>query len=495
MMPEPCILGIDQGTTNSKAILVNLKGEQIAHGSCAVQIAFPRPGWVEQDAVALWQSVQTAIDRCLAAASQSVDIRAVGISSQRESGVLWDRQTGAPLGPLVSWQCRRGSVVVDHVRGQGHEEAIVQRSGLPLDPMFTASKLRWLIDHTPDGPARAANGELCAGTVDSWLIWNLSGGTLHRCDASNAARTQLFNIHDLAWDPDLVAWFGVPAAALPEVMPSSAIFCETSGSGALPAGIPVASAVGDSHAALFGHAGFTPGAVKATYGTGSSLMSPVLAAAIPPRGLAVTVAWKLDRPMYAFEGNITVTGAAIQWLADVLGLESPTALAALAAETTSSDGVYLVPAFAGLGAPHWDNEARGIISGLTRGTNAKHLARAVIESVAYQIRDVFDVMDQAVDAGLDVLLADGGMTRNESLMQFQADILGRPVIRNNTAELSATGASYLAGLAVGVWKSLEEIANLPRSVNRFDPAMPAADREALYAGWREAVERARSRPE
>ena len=487
------ILAIDQGTTNTKAILVDRRGSIVSQASRPMDIEYPRPGWVQQDAARIWQAVRECIDECLIAASSPV-VAAIGISNQRETGMAWERASGQPVGPAVTWQCRRSAELCERLRTEGREPRITALTGLPLDPMFTAGKLRWLLDQVPEGQARAAAGELCVGTVDSWLLWNLSGGARHRTDVSNASRTQLLDISAGAWDAELCEVFGVPAPALPEVLPSGAIYGESVIVGTLPAGVPIGAMVGDSHAALFGHAGFAAGSVKATYGTGSSLMMPTPTRLAAGGGLAATIAWGLDDIVYALEGNIYATGATVQWLADFAGLDGPGAVAALAARVTDTGGVYLVPAFTGLGAPHWDDAARGLISGLTRGSSLAQLARAAIESIGYQIRDVFDVMQMASGGGLQVLLADGGVTRNVQLMQFQADILGVPVQRNNTPELSAMGAAYLAGLATGVWASIEEVAALPRSVDRFEPGLASGERERLHAGWREAVARATLHP-
>ena len=489
MTDDALILAIDQGTTNTKAILVDAGGAVVARAARPMEIEYPRPGWVQQDAEAIWDAVRACIDECLPAAG-SPALAAIAISNQRETGLAWERASGRPIGPAVTWQCRRSAELCEGLRSAASGPAIVARTGLPVDPMFTAGKLRWLLDAAPDGQTRAAAGELCVGTVDSWLLWNLTGGAQHRTDVSNASRTQLMDISAGAWDTELSELFGVPLPALPEILPSSAHFGETVAVGALPAGLPIAALIGDSHAALFGHAGFSAGSIKATYGTGSSLMmlTPLRLAA--GGGLASTVAWGLEGIVYALEGNIYVTGAAVQWLADFAGLAGPDAVAKLATDTPSTDGVYLVPAFVGLGAPHWDDAARGLISGLTRGSTLAQLARATVDSIAYQVRDVFEVMQSASGGQLDVLLADGGVTRNAQLMQSQADILGLPVQRNDTAELSAMGAAYLAGLATGVWASTDEIASLPRSVVRFEPRLDEPTRERLYDGWREAVARA-----
>ncbi|MEX1335800.1 MAG: glycerol kinase GlpK [Candidatus Limnocylindrales bacterium] len=493
MSNAPLILAIDQGTTNTKAILVDHEGSVVAQAARPMDIEYPQPGWVQQDAAAIWTAVRECVDEVLTA-TRSPALAGIGISNQRESGVAWDAASGEPEGPAVTWQCRRSAEICDWLRGAGRATEIGERTGLPLDPGFTAGKWRWLLDAAADGAARAAQAEILLGTVDSWLLWNLTAGAVHATDVSNASRTQLMDLAAVAWDPWLAEAFGVPLAALPQIRPSGSIFGETVATGSLPAGIPVAALIGDSHAALFGHAGFEPGAIKATYGTGSSLMMPTPTMLRPAAGLAATVAWGLGSTTYALEGNINVTGAAVQWLSDFIGLEGPSAVAQLAQSVESTEGVYLVPAFTGLGAPHWDDQARGLISGLTRGSTLAQLARATIESVAYQVRDVFEAMQASADGSLSVLMADGGVTRNEQLMQFQADVLGVPVQRNNTAELSAMGAAYLAGLATGVWASTDEIAALPRAVDRFEPAMSEADRARLVAGWEEAVTRTTLHP-
>lgn len=488
MTPTTAILAIDQGTTNTKALLITPDGNCIGQASRPVDIRFPRAGWVEQDPRAVWQSVVDAVQECLESTSHP-PLAAVAISNQRESAVAWDRKTGQPLAPLVSWQCRRSADFCASLRDVDNEKLVYDRTGLALDPMFTASKFRWLLDNIPDGHQRAENAELCLGTVDSWLVWNFTGGAVHRTDVTNASRTQLFNLHHLTWDGDLLNLFGIPHQALPEVLESSANYGETVTLGSLPGGIPVASVIGDSHAALFGHAGFAPGSVKATFGTGSSLMTPTAVPRTSPNGLSTTVAWGYSGVTYALEGNIYVTGAAVQWLGDFLGIK-PADVAARATEVDDTGGAYFVPAFVGLGAPYWVSDARGLLTGLTRGSGSAHVARAVVESIAYQIRDIFDLMESDSGSALNVLLADGGPTRNDMLMQFQADIIGRPVVRNNSTNLSALGAAYLAGLALGTWTGYEDIARLPRSTDRFEPVMPDAKRESLYSGWRDAVSRA-----
>lgn len=489
-MTSSFILAIDQGTTNTKVLLVDAAGRVAHRASRPIAVAYPRPAWVEQEASTLWQSTLEGMDECLAAAGQP-SLAAIAVTNQRESVVLWERKSGRPLGPCVTWQCQRGAALCAELKAQGYGSLVHQRTGLTLDPMFSAGKMRWLLDHTDDGRARAEAGELCLGTVDSWILYNLTGGQVHACDMTNASRTLLFNLRTLAWDPELLEIFGIPAAALPEVRTSGAVYGESVGRNRLPAGVPVASLIGDSHAALFGHAGFQPGSIKATYGTGSSLMTPTPQPVFSQQGLSTTIAWAQPASVtYALEGNIYITGAAVEWLGQLLGLaDAGQAIEGMAASAPSSDGVYLVPAFVGLGAPHWNDEARGVISGLTRGTTPAHLARATLESIAYQIRDIFDLMQSEAGMPLRTLLVDGGPSRNDLLMQFQADILNCPVQRTASADVSALGAAYLAGLTTGVWRSEAEIAGLSRSHEAFAPRMEGAERERLYAGWRLAVAR------
>jgi glycerol kinase len=486
-----CILAIDQGTTNTKALLVTQEGAVVSRASKPVSISYPQPAWVEQDPEAIWQSVCQAVDECLNAMPAAQPL-AVGISNQRETVLLWERDTGRPAGPCVVWQCRRTAPFCDTLRRLGAEELIRERTGLTIDPLFSASKIRWLLDRVEDGPARAEAGELAAGTIDSWLLWKLTAGASHACDFTNASRTQLFSLSALDWDSDLRELFGIPLRLLPETKPSSSLFGRTAQTGCLPAGIPVGSLIGDSHAAYFGHASFTGGTIKATYGTGSSLMMSTNRFLHSRHGLSSTVAFALnDAVTYALEGNISVTGAAVQWLGEFLELPDATAgVARLADSAADSGGVYLVPSFVGLGAPHWNDRARGLLTGITLGTRQAQVARATVESIAFQIHDVFRAMEE--DAGLELpaLRADGGASRNNLLMQFQADILGRPVLRSTSMDLSALGAAYLAGLATGFWKSLEDIEQLPRQQDRFEPTLPEADRKRLLDGWHRAVARA-----
>jgi glycerol kinase len=484
---ESLILAVDQGTTNTKCALMGRDGRVFARASRPVPIAFPESGWVEQDALALWQSVIESIGECLSAAP-CASIAAIGISNQRESAVVWERRTGQPVGPCITWQCRRTAPFCAELRSRGLDAFIKDRSGLGIDPLFSASKIRWLLDRT-------GRGEFCAGTVDSWLLWQLTGGAEHATDATNASRTQLLNLREAQWDPELLSIFGIPRECLPAVKPSSAVFGRTVQCGPLAAGIPIASMIGDSHAALFGHAAFEPGSVKATYGTGSSLMTLTDGPVSSSYGLSGTIAWATcEKTSYALEGNITNTGGTVQWAAEFLELKGGADEAAgLAATIEDSAGLYVVPAFAGLGAPYWDPDARGLVYGLTRSSGPPQLARAALESIAFQVRDVFEAMRRDMGRKPPALLADGGASRNDALMQFQADVLDCAVVRSASSDLAMCGAAWLAGLTVGYWTSLDELRSLPREAQRFEPRMSEARRARLIAGWQDAVGRARSR--
>jgi glycerol kinase len=482
------ILAIDQGTTNSKVSLFDEHGAMARETSRPLDIQYPQPGWVEQDPWALWRSVQEAAGEVLnGIAPQSIACAAV--TNQRESVLLWERNTGEPLGPCVTWQCRRSAPLCSELRRQGYAALAYERTGLALDPMFSAGKGRWLLDHIPNGRQRAENGEICLGTVDAWILWNLTAGKIHATDLTNASRTQLFNLHSLSWDKDLLTLFGIPLPMLPEVHLSSTLYGDTAAAGTIPAGIPIGALIGDSHGALFGHAGFQPGSIKATYGTGSSLMTPTPSPVFSRSGLSTSIAWGYQKATFCLEGNIYATGAAVQWVAQLLQVEGPTAVDQLARRVGETDDVYFVPALTGLGAPHWKDDATGLLTGLRRSTTPAHVARAAIESIAYQIRDVFEAMQTDAGAPLNQLLADGGAVSNDLLMQFQADTLDAPVLRSCVSDVSALGAAYLAGLALGVWSSLDEIAALPRLHDRFEPQMDASHRARLYDGWKAAVQR------
>jgi glycerol kinase len=494
-MKRGVILAIDQGTTNSKAMLVDSAGSIVATGSARVPLSFPRPGWAETDALALWDSVLAACSACIGQAEEA-EIVAIGVANQRESVLMWDRRTGEPLGPCISWQCRRTADACDALRAAGNERWLRERTGLGIDPLFSASKAHWALDRVEDGLARASRGELCIGTVDAWIAWKLTHGEAFVTDVTNASRTQLMDLRRLAWADDAAELFGIPLAALPEIRASSAVVGTTSGAAPVPDGVPLAALAGDSHAALFGHGALPPGWIKATYGTGTSVMTAVPDTLLV-EGLSSTVAWGIERPgqgidvVYALEGNITVTGAALEWLATVLALPGGVAdLEELAASVHDTGGVMLVPAFAGLGAPHWDADARGLIAGITRGTTAAHLARAAFDAVAFQVRDVVDVLRGAPTAAPSVLIADGGASRSDLLAHTQADLLGIPVRRAAAANASGLGAAYLAGLAIGWWNSVDEIRELPRSFDQFDPSAGAEAAEPAYRGWQAAVRRA-----
>jgi len=490
-MAKPLILAIDQGTTNSKVSIVDSAGQLVCEASCPVQVRYPQPGWVEQEPAELWETVRLAVAKALLGCAPA-DITAVAVTNQRESVLVWERSTGRPMGPCVTWQCRRSAPFVGRLRAAGLEAIVRNKTGLTLDPMFSAGKARWLLDQIPDGRTRGEAGELCFGTMDAWLLWNLTSGQVHACDMTNASRTQLFNLQTLEWDAELLDIFGIPRAMLPEVHPSGFLYGQTRPDGHLPGGIPIASLIGDSHGALFGHAAFQTGAVKATYGTGSSLMMPIPRPVFSQQGLSTSIAWGYGGPTYALEGNIYVTGAGVQWLYQFLGLKTPEEIEALAKQVNGNDGLYFVPALVGLGAPYWDASARGLLVGITRGTTAGHAARAVLEAIAYQIYDVFNAMQLDSGEPMNLLLADGGATHNHFLMQFQADILNVPVVCSQVSDLSALGAAYLAGLSTGLWHSLDEISSLDRPHDRFEPCMPASQRDTLLNGWQDAVGRSLS---
>lgn len=483
----PLILAIDEGTSNAKAVLVNELGQVIARGSKALSISHPQAGFSEQDPQQIWLNTLAAIDECLTQVDRPVS--AVAISNQRESVVAWDRHTGEPLSPCISWQCRRSTALCVQLHEQGHESTILSKTGLALDPMFSAGKFRWILDNLEGGHARAAAGDICLGTVDSWLLWKLSGGQVFATDYSNAARTQLFNLHTCTWDPELLTLFGIPAAALAPIQPSAGFFAETVGLGRLAAGIPVMSMIGDSHAALYGQGGFAPGLVKATLGTGSSLMTPMSGPIASTHGLSTTLAWHDgSAPTYAMEGNIVHTGAAVQWASRLVAGESLDALTEHAAQLPDNGGVYFVPALSGLGAPHWKADARGLICGLSEASSGVHILRAALESIAYQIRDVFEAMQHDIGSPLKELWVDGGATRNRWLMQFLADLLQRPVVRSLSPEVSALGAAHLAGRALGVWTSDAALVQLERQRERFEPvAEPVM--EVCYGEWKRALMR------
>jgi glycerol kinase len=490
-MKASTILALDSGTTNTKALLVDKAGKIVFRVSAPMHVANTSAGFVEQDANEIWKAACEVIRACCDKTGASA-IAGIGITNQRETVILWDRYTGQPVAPAVVWQCRRSAERCAQLVRDGIEPLIQGHTGLRVDPLASASKVEWLLDHTEGLRARAEAGEICLGTVDSWLIFKLTGG-IHATDASNASRTQLLHLAKGKWDEEMLRLFRIPAAMLPTIVESSGVIGETVGVDGVPAGIPIASAIGDSHGALFGHGVFSPGPVKATYGTGSSLMTLCAEAGHADGALARTIAWANDgRVQYALEGNITMTGASLEWVGDFLRSDTPVKTAlALANSVKDSGGVYLVPAMNGLGAPYWDSEVRGAIYGLTRTSTVAHLARAAIEAIAQQVADVFEEMQKRQPGMESALYADGGASENDELMQLQADLLGKPVLRSKCAELSALGAAWLAGLAVGTWNSFEELAAMAPERDVFKPVFDNKTRTAMRQGWRLAVERTR----
>ena len=500
-MSRDHLLALDQGTTSSRAIVFDRAGQVVAMAQREFAQHFPQPGWVEHDAREIWQSQLAVAREALARAGIGAhQVAALGLTNQRETTVLWDRQTGVPLAPAIVWQDRRTAARCDQLKKQGHAAAIQRKTGLVLDAYFSATKLQWLLDHVPGARVRAEAGELACGTIDSWLIWQLTGGRVHATDASNASRTLLFNIHTLRWDDELLRLFNVPAAVLPRVVPSSGVLGETEAS-LLGVSLPIAGVAGDQQAATFGQACFVPGMAKNTYGTGCFMLLNTGRTAVASRHqLLGTVAWvgpgeppgavQAGRACYAQEGSVFMAGATVQWLRDGLGIiRSAAEVEALAASVPDTGDVHLVPAFAGLGAPHWDGHARAALLGMTRGTTRAHIARAALEAIALQTAEVFEAMSRDAGLSLRELRVDGGASRNNLLMQMQADLLGVPVLRPAVTETTALGAAYLAGLAVGFWAGADELAVQWRTEARFEPGLTPGQRRIRLARWREAVER------
>ncbi|MBB3462631.1 glycerol kinase [Rhizobium sp. BK377] len=479
------ILAIDQGTTNSKAVLVSETGDVLARGSAAVGISYPQPGWVEQDPRRIFASVCEAIEACLKKIS-GVTVEAVAVSNQRESVTVWDAETGEALGPVLSWQCRRTAPDCERLIAEGHLGRVEALTGLPLDPMFPGSKFRWLLDRVPAGR------RVRLGTIDSWLIHCLTGGSRHVCDASNAARSQLFDLNGQAWSAELGEIFGVNIALLPEVLDSSADFGTTRGLPGIPDGTPIRSAIGDSHAALFGHGAFKPGDGKVTFGTGSSVMTTLPRFIAPQNGITTTVAWRIAGvPTFAFEGNILVSAASLPWMAGILGLPNVAALVDLAA-TAEPGGPGFVPAFVGLGAPYWNSDARALFAQINFSTTRAQMARSVTDSIACQVHDVIAAMRAQSGGKLGALYVDGGPSQNRFLMQCVSNLIEHDVIQCEAPEASALGAAYLAGLSLGLWKDLDAIEALPRSTEVIRPE--EIDRTGLLNTWNDALARSTSRP-
>jgi glycerol kinase len=490
------VLAIDQGTTSSRAIVFNHDSATVGETQREFTQHYPRPGWVEHDADEIWDVTLGVMREALEEAGISAgDIAAIGITNQRETVVMWDKETGEPVHNAIVWQDRRGAQICTELSEQGYDEMVANKTGLVIDAYFSGSKVKWLLDNVDGVKERAQNGEVLFGTIDTWVIYKLTGGRAHVTDYSNASRTLMYNIFDLEWDDELLEMLGgVPRAALPEVRPSSYVYGDTDAD-VFGAEVPVAGVAGDQQAALFGEVAFEKGLTKNTYGTGSFvLMNTGTEPIKSERQMLTTIAWGLgDEPVeYALEGAIFITGAAVQWLRDGLGIiESAEETEELAASLESNDDVYFVPALVGLGAPHWDSYARGTIVGLTRGSSRAHLARAALESMCYQTRDAVEAME--ADAGIDIptFRADGGAAANRWMMQFQADILGTPVEVPETLETTALGAAYLAGLATGFWEDREELKNRWRLRRRYEPQMDEEERERLYGRWKEAVARAK----
>ncbi len=487
------ILAFDQGTTSSRAILFDHAGAVVAVAQKEFPQIFPKPGWVEHDPAAIWSSQWEVAQGVLAKAGITAkEVAAIGITNQRETTLIWDRKTGRPIHNAIVWQDRRTAPMCDALKRRGLAKKIRQKTGLVIDAYFSATKLAWLLQHVPGAKAKARRGELAFGTVDTWLVWNLTGGRVHVTDPSNASRTMLYNLRTGDWDDELLKLFGIPRSLLPEVRSSSEIYGEAV-LDSVP--VPIAGIAGDQQAALFGQVCHAPGLVKNTYGTGCFMLMHTGPKPIPSKNnLLTTVAWRLgDKTEFALEGSVFIAGAAVQWLRDGLGIiKSSAEVESLAASVPDNGGVYLVPAFAGLGAPHWDQYARGILAGLTRGSTSGHVARAALEGIAYQVRDVLDAMQRDADIKLKELRVDGGACANNLLMQFQADLLGVPVVRPKVAETTAIGAAYLAGLAVGFWKDRKEIARQWQADRQFRPAMKTARRKQLVAGWDKALARAKA---
>ena len=484
------VLALDQGTT--RAILFNRQGEMEGIAQREFKQHFPNPGWVEHDPQEIWSSALAVMAEVISSRSdiQPKEIAAIGITNQRETTVVWDKRTGDPIYNAIVWQSRQTESICQTLREQGHEEWIRSKTGLLIDAYFSATKVKWILDHVDGARQLAEDSHLLFGTIDAWLIWKLSGGAAHVTDYTNASRTLLYNIHDLTWDEELLELFAVPKSMLPKVRPSSEVYAETVPSYFFGEAIPIAAAVGDQQAALFGQACFEHGMAKNTYGTGCfMLMNTGRRAVDSKHGLLTTIAWGLDGAVeYALEGSIFVAGSAIQWLRDGLRmLKSSEESEWYASRVDSTNGVYVVPAFVGLGTPYWDSEAKGAVFGLTRGTEKEHFVRAALESLAYQTKDVLDAMTADSGITLKTLRVDGGAVKNNFLMQFQSDLLNVCVERSKMTESTAFGAAMLAGLAVGFWKDRQELAEQFAIERTFEPAISSETREQLYAGWKKAV--------
>lgn len=491
MSEQQYIMAIDQGTTSSRAIIFDHDGNKVAISQQEFPQYFPQPGWVEHDPLEIWDSVQSVISNVMIKSQiKPYKIAAIGITNQRETTVIWDRHTGKPIYNAIVWQSKQTSDIAEQLIKDGYKDMIHQKTGLVIDSYFAATKIKWILDHVPGARGKAAKGDLMFGTIDTWLLWNLSGRRVHATDVTNASRTMLFNIHTLEWDQDILDLLDIPRSLLPEVKPSSAIYGYTGDYHFYGVQIPIAGIAGDQQAALFGQAAYDKGSIKNTYGTGAFIvMNTGLKPTLSNNGLLTTIAYGLDgQTHYALEGSIFVAGSAVQWLRDGLKMfDKASESEQMAVDAKTTGGVYVVPAFTGLGAPYWDQEVRGAMFGLTRGTERGHIIRATLEAIAYQTKDVVDTMVKDTQLPLTALTVNGGASRNNFMMQFQADILQTPIKRAAMEETTALGAAFLAGLAVDFWEDQDELRKLSRIGDQFDPQMDPQEAADLYRGWQRAI--------
>ena len=491
MNDQQYMMAIDEGTTSTRAILFDRHGQIAGQAQREFHQYFPQPGWVEHDANEIWNAVQSVIsDALIDSDVQPYKVRGIGITNQRETAIIWDKKTGEPIYHAVVWQSKQTSEIADHLKDEGYQEKIHQKTGLVIDSYFSATKIRWILDHVPGSQERAERGELLFGTIDTWILWKLTGGRVHATDYTNASRTMLYNIHDLKWDDDILSWLDIPAAMLPDVRSSSEIYGYTAGYTFSGVQVPIAGIAGDQQAALFGQTAFDKGMIKNTYGTGAFIvMNTGTEPTLSHNGLLTTIAYGLNGEVtYALEGSIFVAGSAIQWLRDGMRFfEHASESEKMAVDAKTTGNVYVVPAFTGLGAPYWNQETRGAVFGLTRGTTREQFVRATVEAIAYQTRDVVDTMSAETGLDLQSLSVDGGAANNDFLMQFQADILNTPIKRAAINETTALGAAYLAGLAVGFWPDMDTIRKMHESRDEFVPKMDEDKRAHCYRGWQAAI--------
>lgn len=491
-MKQDYIMAIDQGTTGSRVFIFNRMGDVVGSAYKEFTQIYPKPGWVEHNPVEIYRSVQeTMLDACVRSEVEPASVFAIGITNQRETTVLWDRKTGEPIHNAIVWQCRRTADICDDLKKRGYEGLFRKKTGLVLDAYFSGTKVKWILDHVKGARARARKGEIMFGTIDTWLMYKLSGGTVHATDYTNASRTLMFNIEEKKWDSEILDILDIPQQILPEVKNSAGHFGETASTLPMGRGVPITGVAGDQQAALFGQGCTAPGTAKNTYGTGCFLLSVTKGLVYSDNGLLTTIACSnTGAPVYALEGSVFIAGAVVQWLRDELGIVKNSAETEQIARTVQdTNGVYLVPAFVGLGAPYWDMRARGGILGITRGANRAHIVRAALEAIAYQARDLVEVINQESGKKLSTLMVDGGAAKNDFLMQFQADILGIPVDRPKLTETTAAGAAYLAGLGSKFWGSAQELTKYRKVEKVFKPRMDKGRRDLLYSGWKDAVKR------